>query len=109
MANVTKEYLCEKCGEIEFIQNHKEIYKKCPICKSSIERLLSAAIVAKDGNPRTVGKLLEQNNKKNKLKREKVMGDIGVTEKKLEKESHMRKLANASPQQVKRYVETGIL
>lgn len=107
MANVTKEYLCEKCGEIEFIQNHKEVYKKCPICKSPIERLLSAAIIAKDGNPRTVGKLMEQNNKKNKLKREKVMGDI--TEKKLAKETHFRKLANASPAQKKRYIETGVL
>lgn len=107
MANVTKEYLCEKCGEIEFIQNHEEVYKKCPVCKSPIERLLSAAIIAKDGSPRTIGKLMEQNNKKNKHEREKVMGEI--TEKKLAKQAHFRKLANATPEQKKRYIEQGIL
>ena len=107
MANVTKEYLCEKCGEVEFIQNHKEIYKKCPICKSPVERLLSPAIVAKDNTPRTVGSLIAHNNRANKYKREKIMD--GVTEEKLRKESHFRKLANATPAQKKRYIEKGIL
>lgn len=107
MATVIKTYECPKCGDIEITQSHTTTSKKCPTCKSKIERVLSAPMIAKDSAPKTVGTLMEQNNKKNKHKREKVMGEI--TEKKLEKESHMRKLANASPQQVKRYVETGIL
>ena len=109
MSNVIKEYECTKCGPIEIIQLHTEISKKCPTCKSPIERVLSVPLISKDGGPKTVGMLLEKNNRKAPLKREKVMGEMGVTEKKLEKEAHMRKLANASPQQVKRYVETGIL
>lgn len=107
MATVIKNYECPKCGDIEITQSHKTISKKCPTCKSEIERVLTAPLVAKDSEPRTVGGLIDKNNKKNKRGREKAMGD--VTEKKLEKESHMRKLANASPQQVRRYVETGIL
>lgn len=106
MATVIKNYECPKCGEIEITQSHKTVSKKCPTCKSQIERLLTAPLVAKDSAPKTVGGLIDLNNK-NKRKRDGAMG--GVTEKKLEKESHMRKLANASPQQVKRYVETGIL
>lgn len=107
MATVIKTYDCPKCGAIEITQSHNTISKKCPKCKSEIDRTLTAPLVAKDGNPRTVGKLMEQNNKKNKLKREKVMGD--VTEQKLAKETHFRKLANASPAQKKRYIETGVL
>lgn len=108
MANVTKEYLCEKCGEIEFIQNHKEIYKKCPRCKSSIERLLSAAVIAKDGNPRTVGKQIEINNKKNKYAREKAMGGEAA-EKKLAAETKWKKLYNATPEQKQRYINDGVI
>lgn len=107
MATVIKTYECPKCGDIEITQSHKAVSKKCPTCKSKIERVLSAPMIAKDSTPKTVGSLMEQNNKKKKHEREKAMGEI--TEKKLEKESHMRKLANASPQQIKRYVEKGIL
>ena len=109
MAIVIKTYECPKCGDIEITQSHKTISKKCPTCKSEIERIITSPLIAKDAEPKTVGGLLDKNNRKNKLEREKVMGDIGITEKKLEKESRMRKLANASPQQIKRYVETGIL
>lgn len=107
MSIVIKTYECPKCGDIEITQIHTEISKKCPTCKSKIERILSAPLVAKDAAPKTVGGLIDKNNKKNKLEREKVMS--GFSEKKLEKESHMRKLANASPSQIKRYVEKGIL
>lgn len=107
MATVIKTYECPKCGDIEITQSHNTTSKKCPTCKSKIERVLSAPLIAKDAAPKTVGGLLDRNNRKNKHEREKVMGDI--TEKKLEKESHMRKLANASPSQIKRYVEKGIL
>jgi len=107
MALVTKTYDCPKCGGIEILQTHTEVSKKCPKCKSKVERTLSAPIIAKDAAPKTVGSLIEQNNRKNKYKREKVMGEI--TEKKLEKESHFRKLANATPAQKKRYIEKGIL
>ena len=107
MANVIKTYECPKCGDIEILQLHTEESKKCPTCKSKIERVLTAPMLAKDGNPRTVGKLMEVNNKRNKRGREKAMGEIN--EQKLTKESHMTKLANASPPQKKRYIETGIL
>lgn len=107
MANVIKTYDCPKCGAIEIVQNHKEVSKKCPTCKAKIERTLCAPLVAKDAGPKTVGSLIEQNNKKNKLTREKTMGDI--TERKLSRETHFRKLANATPEQKRRYIERGIL
>lgn len=107
MATVIKVYECPKCGDIEITQSHNATSKKCPTCKSKIERVLSAPLIAKDAAPKTVGGLIDLNNRKKKHEREKAMGDI--TERKLEKESHMRKLANASPQQIKRYVEKGIL
>jgi putative FmdB family regulatory protein len=107
MAIVTKTYDCPKCGAIEIMQSHKEQSKKCPTCKSKIERTLSAPMVAKDSAPKTVGTLIEQNNRRNKHGREKAMGDI--TERKLERESHFRKLANATPAQKRRYIEKGIL
>ena len=107
MATVIKTYDCPTCGAIEITQSHTIISKKCPKCKSEIERTLTAPLIAKDAAPKTVGMAMEKNNKKNKLKREKVMGD--VTEKKLAKETHFRKLANASPAQKKRYIETGVL
>ena len=107
MANVIKTYDCPKCGDIEILQSHTKESKKCPTCKSKIERVLTAPMLAKDGKPRTVGKLIELNNKRNKRGREEAMG--GISEEKLAKESHMRKLANASPAQKKRYIETGIL
>lgn len=107
MSSVIKEYDCPKCGVIEIVQEHTKTSKKCPTCKCKIERLISRPLIAKDKAPRTVGTLLEQNNKKNKLEREKTMGN--VTEKKLERESFYRKLANASPEMKKRYIEKGIL
>ena len=107
MANVVKTYECPKCGDIEILQLHTEESKKCPTCKSEIERVLTAPMLAKDSAPRTIGTLMEKNNKRNKYSREKSMGE--ATEAKLSKESHMRKLANASPAQTKRYIETGIL
>lgn len=107
MATVIKTYECPKCGDIEITQSHNATSKKCPTCKSKIERTITAPMIAKDAAPRTVGKLIEQNNKKNKLKREKVME--GISEKKLEKETHFRKLARATPGQKRRYIETGIL
>ena len=107
MATVIKTYDCPKCGAIEITQSHNIVSKKCPKCKSEIERTLTAPLIAKDAAPKTVGGLLDKNNRNNKLKREKVMGD--VTEQKLAKETHFRKLANASPAQKKRYIETGVL
>lgn len=105
MANVTKTYECPKCGDIEIFQSHKTTSKKCPTCKSKIERVITAPAVAKDGNPRTFGSMIERNNKRNPLEREKVMGVNA--DKKLAAESKMRKLAKASPEQIKKYVETG--
>ena len=107
MSTVIKTYECPECGDIEIVQSHTEISKKCPECKSIIDRVLSAPLVAKDGSPKTVGGLLDKNNKRNPLEREKIMGD--VTEKKLDAISRSRKLATASPEVIKRYVETGIL
>lgn len=107
MTDVIKTYDCPKCGGIEILQQHTEQSKKCPTCKSAIERIISAPMLAKDSAPRTVGTMMERNNKRNKHGREQSMGKIN--EQKLSKESHMRKLANASPAAKKRYIETGIL
>lgn len=107
MANVVKTYECPKCGDIEILQLHTEESKKCPTCKSEIERVLTAPMLAKDSAPRTVGTMMERNNKRNKHGREQALK--GISEQKLAKESHMTKLANASPAAKKRYIETGIL
>lgn len=107
MADVIKTYDCPKCGGIEILQHHTKESKKCPKCKSEIDRVLTAPMLAKDSAPRTVGTMMERNNKRNKHGREQALN--GINEQKLAKESHMRKLANASPSQKKRYIETGIL
>lgn len=105
MANVIKEYLCPNCNIIEIFQSHNKTSKKCPTCKAKIEQLISRPLISKDGAPKTVGGLIDRNNKKNPIEREKVMG-VGI-EKKLAAESKMRKLGNASPEQIKKYIETG--
>lgn len=108
MAFVTKEYECENCGVIEIFQKHTSISKKCPTCKSPIERLISRPLVAKDGAPRTVGMQMEINNRKNKYSREKAVGGE-EKEKKLQGEAKWRKLANATPEQKQRYIDKGVI
>lgn len=105
---VVKEYLCDNCGNVEFLQSHKEIYKKCPNCKSkNIERTISSPIVAKDAAPRTIGSQIELNNKRNPLSREKTFGVDA--EKKLENQSRLKKIANLNPEQMKKFIEDGKL
>lgn len=105
---VIKEYECENCGRFEELQKHSSMFKKCPKCKSkNIERLISKPLVAKDNEPKTVGSMIERNNKRNPLTREKVFGVDA--EKKLAEESKMKKLANMTPEQTKRYVEDGVI
>jgi len=106
MTLVTKEYNCVNCGDFEVMQQHKEQLKKCPTCKSKeIERLISAPLVAKDGAPRTVGSLIDKNNKKNPLTREKQFGEI--SEKKLDRGSKIQKIARMTPEQQNTYIRTG--
>lgn len=104
---VTKEYLCENCGEIEIVQSHKQTSKKCPTCKAKIERVISAPIISKLNEPRTIGAQLDLNNKKNPLSREKALG-VGK-QKKLEKESRMKKISKLTPSGMKRFLNDGIL
>lgn len=105
---VIKNYRCPKCGEYEVDENHNETHKKCKICKKEkVERLLTAPIVAKDGEPRTVGSLIDRNNKRNPLTREKQFGDLNS--KKLEKQSRFNKINKLSPEQKKTFIETGRL
>ena len=94
MGIVIKEYNCSKCGDLEIAQSHLETSTICPDCGSEIDRVLSAPLFVKDGSPKTVGGLLDKNNKRNPLEREKIMGNI--TEKKLAAESRSHKLATAS-------------
>lgn len=106
MTIVIKEYECENCGIFECYQQHTSQLKKCPTCKSkNIERLISAPIVAKDAAPRTVGSLIDKNNKKNPLSREKQFGEI--SEKKLDRGSKIQKIARMTPEQQNTYIRTG--
>lgn len=108
MALVTKEYFCENCGKMEFLQNHKEIHVRCPKCNSiEIERTISAPVVAKDGGPRTIGSQIELNNKRNPLSREKAFG-VGA-EKKIKAKEKMQKLQRMTPEQVNKYIERGTM
>jgi len=107
MALVTKEYNCPNCGDIEIFQTHTEISKKCPTCKAKIERVISRPLVAKDGGPRTIGSQIDLNNKRNPLSREKAFG-VGA-EKKLEAQSRMKKIQRMTPEQKKKFIETGNL
>lgn len=107
MALVTKEYDCPKCGLIEIFQSHKEQSKKCPTCKSPIERIISKPLIAKDSAPRTIGSQIDLNNKRNPLSREKAFG-VGA-EKKLKEQERMRKIQNLTPEGKQRFIEKGIL
>jgi len=108
LALVTKEYLCESCGDIEFLQNHTEIYEKCPICNGDLERLISGPIISKLCDPRTVGSLLELNNRRNPLSRERAFG-VGAEEK-LNAQSRTQKIqAINTNKQMRDFIEKGIL
>ena len=109
MAKVIKEYECEICGPFEVEIRHDRQCRKCPKCKSTkIERLISRPVISKTAGPRTVGSLIEQNNRKNPLTREKIMGQSESEHtKKSEQASKMRKLANMTPEQTEKYIHTG--
>ncbi len=104
---VIKQYFCETCGGFEELQNHKEIHSRCPKCDSlEIERVITPSLVV-DKTPRTVGSMIEQNNRRNPLTREKLFG-VGA-EKKIKAQEKMKKISELSPQGIKSYVEKGIL
>lgn len=62
------EYRCSNCNkEICVIQKYDDKpLKKCPECKKhKLEKLMSAPVgISVAGNPRSVGKLMEENTKK---------------------------------------------
>ena len=104
MTIVVKTYRCPECGDIERSEEHTSIARKCWQCGSKqIERIITPPIISRDAAPRTVGSLLEKNNKKNPLTREKQFGKI--TERKLDKESKLRKIAKMTPEQKQKYIE----
>ena len=108
MALVTKEYRCETCGDFELLQNHEEQLKRCPTCDSiEVERIISAPVVAKDGGPKTIGSLIELNNKRNPLSRERAFGVDA--EKKMKAKERMKKIQNLTPEQTKKFIEKGTL
>lgn len=107
MAIVIKEFHCEKCDNtFEDHVKHTVRSKKCPTCKTKCESLISLPSISKMGGPRTVGALMEQNNKKNPLSKEKALGSKEDL-KKMEHQKHMKDLARMTPEQTKRYIETG--
>lgn len=104
MTSVIKTYRCDNCGDIERFEEHTHISKKCWECKSSnIERIITPPIVSKNASPRTIGSLIERNNRRNPLSREKQFGQI--TEKKLAKENKLRKISKMTPEQKQKYIE----
>lgn len=103
---VDKEYECDKCGIVTILQQHNQISKKCPQCKSkNFERRISSPALAKLNEPRTIGALIDQNNKKNPLTREKTFGPD--MQKKLDAQERFNKINNMSPEQKKKWIETG--
>lgn len=108
MALVTKEYHCETCGDFELLQNHKEQLKRCPKCDSmEVERVISRPLISKDGGPRTIGSLIEQNNRRNPLSRERAFGIDA--EKKMKAKERMEKIQKLTPEQTKKFIEKGTL
>lgn len=107
MANVYKTYRCVNCGEFEILQSHKDILEVCPKCDCYVDRLLSKPIVAKDSAPRTVGSLIELNNKRNPLTREKKFGVDA--EKKMKEKERLNKISKLSGDGLKKFIEKGTL
>jgi putative FmdB family regulatory protein len=109
MATVIKEYECEDCGPFEVETKHDRQCRKCPKCKSTkIERLISRPVISKMSGARTIGSLIEENNRKNPLTREKVMGQSESEHTKKSAEAQkMRKLATMTPEQTEKYIHTG--
>ena len=108
MAFVTKEYACETCGEFEVSQKHTETFKRCPICDSiEIERIISCPAIAKMGGPRTIGALIDLNNSRNPLEREKTFG-VGA-EAKMKQDERLRKIQKMTPEQKHKFVIDGTI
>lgn len=108
MAFVTKEYLCQTCGEFEILQSHTEQLKRCPTCNSiEIDRIISRPLIAKDGAPRTIGSQIDLNNKRNPLSREKAFGPDA--KKKLEARERMEKIQKMTVEQKQRFIERGTI
>lgn len=104
---VIKQYSCETCGELECLQSHKEVFSRCPKCDSiEIERVISPSLVV-DKTPRTVGSMIEHNNRKNPLTREKIFG-VGA-EKKIKDQEKAKKIAALSPEGKIKYINEGKL
>lgn len=103
---VDKEYECDKCGVFSILQEHNQISKKCPKCKSkNFERRISSPAVSKLNDPRTIGSLIDRNNKRNPLSREKAFGVDA--EKKLAAKDKFEKINRMSPEQKQKWIETG--
>lgn len=109
MAKVNKEFRCDSCDPVfdfEKIVKHTVRSTKCPKCGSKSESLISLPSVSKMADPRTVGSLIERNNKRNPLTREKIVGSQEDM-KKADQQKHMRDLTRMTPEQKQRYIETG--
>lgn len=108
MANVIKEYGCNFCGEkFEVFQHHTKVTKRCKNCGKKVEQIISAPIISKLAEPRTVGSLIELNNKKNPLTREKIFGVDA--EKKAKARDRMKKIQKLSGDGLKNFIEKGTL
>lgn len=105
MAQVIKTYECPECGIIEREEAHTSCAKKCWICKSKVDRIISAPIVSKDGGPRTVGALMDRNNKKNPLAREKRFQSAPTKES--PQAAKLRAISKMTDAQKAAYIETG--
>jgi len=107
MSLVIKEYECVNCGLFEATQNHDEMYEYCPECDAPVERIIGLPAVSKLADPRTVGTMMERNNRRNPLTREKLMGSESEFNKKSEQAAKMKKINNMTAEQKERYIMTG--
>lgn len=106
---VIKEYECDNCGIIEDLQAHDKTHKKCWKCGSKkLERLISKPLISKDGGPRTIGSLIDQNNRRNPLSRERAFGPDA--EKKIKAQERMKKIQNLdTPEKMNKFIRDGTL
>lgn len=110
----TYHYKCSNCPEdFEIFHSIKEpLWKVCPSCQNETLGVVldSAPVIMNKGEIKTIGQLAEANSKKmGKELLQKKMDQDGMTDKinLYEKKKEMRKLANLTPEQKTKYIETG--
>ena len=109
---IVRKYQCEKCST-KFCCITKKTESPeaiCPKCQGTMESILSGAPDFMMNNVTTLGQLGERNYKKiGHYKRSEIELDNKPGLKKLEDRKKMLKLAKATPEQKRKYINDGIV